>query len=78
MVFVLIGLEKANSFIVEWLIPSIPVPQLIESARQLDFAFYLREKMTVDEKQIFPMLPDTKPKVPALQAVATTVTVLYM
>ena len=78
IVFVLIGLDTANSFIVEWLIPSALVPQLMESARQLDFGFYLREripKMTVDEKQIFPMLPDAKPKVPAFQAAATTVTV---
>ena len=78
IVFVLIGLETANSFIIEWLIPSALVPQLMEFARQLDFGFYLREhilKMTVDEIQIFPMLPDAKPKVPALQAAATTVTV---
>ena len=31
--------------------------------------------MSVDEKQIFPMLPDAKQKVPALQAAAATVTV---
>ena len=80
-VSVLIGLHTANSFIVEWLIPSILVPQLMESARQLDFGFYLREcilKVTVDEKHIFPMLPDAKPKVPALQAAATTVTVFFL
>ena len=78
IVLVLIGLETANSFIVEWLIPSALVPQLMESARQLDFGFYLRErilKMTVDEKQIFPMLPDAKPKIPTLPAAAATVTV---
>ena len=78
VVLVLIGLETANSFIVEWLIPFALIPQLMESAKKLDFGFYLRGrilKMSVDEKQIFPMLPDAKPKVPALQAAAATVTV---
>ena len=66
IVFVLIGLETANSFVVEWLIPSTLVPQLMESARQLDFGFYLQErilKMTVNKKQIFSALSDTKPMV---------------
>ena len=78
VVLVLIGLETANSFIVEWLVPTVLVHQLMESAKKLDFGFYLREyilKMTVDEKQIFPMLPDAKPKVSVLQAAAATVTV---
>ena len=78
IVLVLIGLEAGNSFIVEWLIPSTLIPQLVESVKKLRFRSYLQEcilKMTVDEKQIFPMLPDAKPKVPALQAAATTVTV---
>ena len=78
LVFVIIGLKVANSFIVEWLIPSSLVPHLVESARNLDFGFYLREhilKVTVDEKQLFPFLPDAKPKVPVLQAMATTVEV---
>ena len=79
IVLVLIGLETANSFITEWLIPSALIPQLMESAKKLEFGFYLRErilKMSVDEKQIFPMLPDAKPKIIALQAAATTVTVI--
>ena len=81
IVLVLIGLEMTNSFIAEWLIPSALVPQLMESARKVDFGFYLRErilKMTVDEKHIFPMFPDAKPKVPALQATATTVMVIHL
>ena len=41
IVLVLIGLETSNSFIVEWLIPSTLSPQLIESAKKLDFGFYL-------------------------------------
>ena len=78
VVFVLIGLETSNSFVVEWLIPSTFIPQLMEFAKKLDFGFYLREhilKMTVDDKQIFPMLPDAKPKIPPLKAAAATVTV---
>ena len=80
VVFVLIGLDIANSFIAEWLIPSALVPQLMESARELDFGFCLQErilKMSVDKKQIFPMIPDAKPKVPALQAAAATATVKW-
>ena len=75
IVLVLIGLETSNSFIAEWLIPSALIPQLMESARKLDYGFYLQKrilKMSVDEKQIFPMPPDAKPKAPALQAAATT------
>ena len=78
IVLVLIGLETSNSFIAEWLIPSALIPQLIESARELDYGFYLQKrvlKMSVDEKQIFPMLPDAKPKASALQAAAATATV---
>ena len=79
VVLVLIGLKMSNSFIVEWLVPSALVQQLVESAKQLDFGFYLRERMlkvVVGEKQIFPFLPDSKPKVPALQTTAAMVTVI--
>ena len=79
LVFVIIGLETTNSFIVEWLVPSALVPQLVESAKQLHFGFYLRERMlkvVVGEKQIFPFLPDSKPKVPALQTTVAMVTVI--
>ena len=82
IVLVLIGLKTTNSFIAEWLVPSTIMPHLIESSRNLESGFYLRErilKMTLDEKQIFPFFSDSKPKVPALQAAAaTTVTVNYM
>ena len=79
LVSVMIGLGLANSFIVEWLVPSALVPKLMESAKQLDFGFYHRErilKVVVGEKQIFPFLPDSKPKVPALQTTAAMVTVI--
>ena len=81
VVLVLIGLKMSKSFIVEWLVPSALVPQLVESAKQLDFGFYLRErilKVVVGEKQIFPFLPDSKPKVPALQTTAAMVTVISL
>ena len=51
----------------------------MESAKKLEFGFYLREhmlKMSVDEKQIFPMLPDAKPKAPTLRVAPTTATVI--
>ena len=73
IVLVLIGLEMSNSFIAEWLIPSALIPRLIKSARELDYGFYLQKRileMSVDEKQIFPMLPDAKSKGPVLQAAA--------
>ena len=79
VVSIIVGLDEANSFIVQWLFPSALVPQLIEVAKEIDFAFFLRErilKMVVDEKQIFPFLPDSKPKVPTLQAATTSVTVI--
>ena len=79
LIFVIIGLDMSNSFIVEWLLPSAFVPQVIESARQIDLGFYLREcilKVVVGEKQLFPFLRDSKPKALALQPAAATVTVI--
>ena len=61
VVLVLIRLEMATSFVIEWLIPSAFVPQLISSARNLDVGFYLNEHIvliTVNEEQIFLQLPD--------------------
>ena len=83
VVLVLIGLKMSNSFIVEWLVPSALVPQLVESAKQINFGFYLHERMmkvVEGEKQIFPFLPDSKPKVPgaALQTTAAMVTVISL
>ena len=77
LIFVIIGLEVANSFIVEWLVPSALVPQLEKFARQVNLGFYLRERMlkvVVGEKQIFPFLPDSKSGTPT----ATTVTVTFI
>ena len=45
VVFVLTGLETSNSFIVEWLIPSALIPQLMESAKKLDFGFRLPSRV---------------------------------
>lgn len=74
VVLVLIRLEMATSFVIEWLIPSAFVPQLISSARNLDVGFYLNEHIvliTVNEEQIFLQFPDTKLKVPAYTATVT-------
>ena len=57
IVLAIIGLEMANSFIAEWLIPSVLVPQLMESIRGVDDGFYLQEyilMMLVNEEQVFP------------------------
>ena len=81
VVLVIIGLEVANSFFAVWLTPSALVPKLIESARKLDFGFFLRErilKVMIDEIQVFPALPDSEQKVPALPAAAATVTVIHV
>ena len=78
IVFVLIGLETSTSFLAMWVVPSLLVPQLMEASKSLDFGFYLRLrilKVTVGDQQIFPFLPASKSKVPALQAEAATVTV---
>ena len=45
IVVILIGLEVANSFIVEWLIPSALVSQLMESIRNLDKRFFHCERI---------------------------------
>ena len=79
VVSIIVGLDEANSFIVEWIFPSVLVPHLMESARVLDFAFFLHErilKMAVNEKQIFPFLPESNAKVPALHAATASVTVI--
>ena len=79
IVCVIIGVEMANSFIVEWLFPSALVPQLMESARKLDSGFYLRERMlkvVIGEKQIFPFLQDSESQMPSLQDTAAMVTVI--
>ena len=40
VVFCLIALEDSNSFIASWLVPSILVPDMIESAREIDESFF--------------------------------------
>ena len=68
--FKIIGLKMANSFIVEWLVPSALVPQLVASSRKLDSGFYLHaciQTVMVGEINIFPFSQDSNPKVPALQ-----------
>ena len=78
LVFVIIGLNMSNSFIVEWLIPSALIPYIVKAARSLDFGFYPHEhivKVTVEEKQLFPFTSDPNPKVSALQASDRTITV---
>ena len=72
---ILIGLEAANSFFVEWLTPSALTPQLICFTRQVNFGFYLQErilKMMVDGKQVFSLHLDAKPNSTSPKAVVAT------
>ena len=81
IVLVIIGLESANSFIAEWIVPSTLIPLLMEFVKKLDSGYYIHEhilEMTVDEIQIFPILPDAMSKSPAPQASAATATVIYI
>lgn len=82
IVLVLIGLESTNSFIAEWIMPSALIPLLMEFSKKLSSEYHdLHEQileMTVDEIHIFPILPDTKPKAPSLQAAAATSTVIHI
>ena len=78
IVLIFIGLQVANSLIVQWIVPSAVVQQLIECGRDIDYGFYIRNRileMVVDEKQIFPLLPDSKPSVTKVQTKAVAVTV---
>ena len=45
IVFCLIALEESNSFIVSWFIPSVFVPDLAESAREINEGFYDTERI---------------------------------
>ena len=83
LVFKTNGLKMANSFIIEWLVPSVFDKSLLESAGQLDLEFYNREHVlemacdVVREEKIFPFPPDSKTQVPssALQKQTTMDTV---
>ena len=90
VVLVFIGLEPANSFIVEWLIPSALIPQLMESAKKVKFGFYIQNsiytlKMAMNDKQIFlettnvvvsQLHVQSEAKILALKAEATTVIII--
>ena len=45
VIFCLIALEDSNSFIISWLVPSILVPDLIESAREIKESFFNTESI---------------------------------
>lgn len=47
----------------------------MDSIRELNFGFYLILKMTVDEKQIFPLVSDSKQKVVTLPELTSMMTV---
>ena len=45
IVFHLIAINDSNSFILSFLVPSVLVPDIIESARKLDDSFFQRENI---------------------------------
>ena len=45
VIFCLIALENSNSFILSWQVPSVFVPDLIESVKKIKKSFFEREKM---------------------------------
>ena len=45
IVFHIIALEDSNSFIISFIVPSILLPDIIESARKLDDSFFQRESI---------------------------------
>ena len=56
VVFVLIGIGKANSFLVVLMIPSILGPRLVESILGVDDSFYLREciiAVSLNQRQLY-------------------------
>ena len=45
IIFHIIALEESNSFIVSFIVPSVLLPDVIESARKLDDSFFQRESI---------------------------------
>ena len=56
VVFVLIGIGKANSFIIVFMVPSVLGPRLVESVGGVDDSFYQREciiSITLNQQQLY-------------------------
>ena len=56
VVFVLIGIGKANSFIIVFMVPSILGPRLVESVGGVDDSFYQREcviSISLNQQQLY-------------------------
>ena len=56
IVFVLIGIGKANSFLVVFMIPSVMGPRLVESVGRADDRFYQREciiSISLNQQQLY-------------------------
>ena len=56
IVFVLIGIGKANSFLVVFMVPSILGPRLMESVGRIDDCFYQREciiSISLNQQQLY-------------------------
>ena len=56
IVFVLIGIGKANSFIIVFMVPSVLGPRLVESVGGVDDSFYQREciiSISLNQQQLY-------------------------
>lgn len=56
IVFVLIGIRKANSFIVVFMVPSVMGPRLVEMISRVEDNFYQREciiSITLNQQQLY-------------------------
>ena len=56
IIFVLIGIGKANSFILIFIIPSVLGPRLVESVGRVDDSFYQRERIVsiaLNQQQLY-------------------------
>ena len=56
-IFGLISLEPSESFFISWLLPTVVVPKLMKSVRQIEHSFYELQhilSITVDQEQLYP------------------------
>ena len=63
IVFRLIALEESNSFIVSWLVPTVFVSNLVESAREIQKHFFQTENiasLSIGNLNVIPFVPKQK------------------
>ena len=73
IVFVLIGIRKANSFIIVFMVPSVLAPRLVESVGGVDDSFYQREciiSISLNQQQLYLSIALREKKVCILNHIA--------